>query len=52
MRKATVSPFDLNLPNIDTVLFDAPTGARLAGAGSSTHAPRFLLLYERSRSEP
>ncbi len=55
MRKATVSPFDLNLPNIDTVLFDAPTGARLAGAGSSTHAPRFLLLYgslrERSYSK-
>lgn len=55
MRKATVSPFDLNLPNIDTVLFDAPTGARLAGAGSSTPAPRFLLLYgslrERSYSK-
>ena len=36
---------DLSLPNIDTMLFDTPTGARLAGAGTSRHAPRFLLLY-------
>ena len=43
------------LPNIDVSLFDRPTGARLAGAGSSTHAPRFLMLYgslrERSYSK-
>ena len=36
-------------------LFDAPTSARFAGAGASTHAPRFLLLYgslrERSYSQ-
>ena len=36
-------------------LFDAPTSARFAGAGTSTHAPRFLLLYgslrERSYSQ-
>lgn len=45
---------DLSLPNIDATLFDAPTGARLSGAGTSSHAPRFLLLYgslrERSYS--
>ena len=45
MRKAAVSLLDLSLPNVDTALFDAPTGTRLAGAGASTHAPRFLLLY-------
>ena len=46
---------DPSLPNVDTALFDVPTGARLAGAGMSTHAPRFLLLYgslrERSYSK-
>lgn len=45
---------DLSLPNIDATLFDTPTGARLSGAGTSGHAPRFLLLYgslrERSYS--
>jgi arsenical resistance protein ArsH len=48
-------PTDDELPNLDPTLFDRPTGARLAGAGSSTHAPRFLLLYgslrERSYSK-
>lgn len=48
-------PVDLGLPNIDPALFDAPAGARLAGVGASTHAPRFLLLYgslrERSYSK-
>ena len=43
------------LPNVDLTLFDTPTGARLASAGSSTHAPRFLMLYgslrERSYSK-
>jgi arsenic resistance protein ArsH len=43
------------LPNIDPALFAVPTGDRLAGAGRSTHAPRFLLLYgslrERSYSK-
>ncbi len=46
---------NLSLPHIDPALFDRPTGARLAGAGASTHAPRFLLLYgslrERSYSK-
>ena len=55
MRKVAMSLLDLSLPNIDTVLFDTPTGARLAGAGTSTQAPRFLLLYgslrERSYSK-
>ena len=50
-----VSLLDLSLPNVDTAMFDSPTGARLAGAGTSTHAPRFLLLYgslrERSYSK-
>lgn len=48
------SPLDLTLPNIDATLFDTPTGVRLSGAGTSGHAPRFLLLYgslrERSYS--
>jgi arsenical resistance protein ArsH len=43
------------LPNLDAGLFDRPTGARLAGAGRSSHAPRFLMLYgslrERSYSK-
>ena len=46
---------DSGLPHIDPDLFDRPTGARLSGAGTSTHAPRFLLLYgslrERSYSK-
>jgi len=54
MRRAAVSDAD-DLPNVDAALFDRPTGARLAGAGRSTHAPRFLLLYgslrERSYSK-
>ena len=50
-----MSLLDPSLPNVDTTLFDKPTGARLAGAGESSHAPRFLLLYgslrERSYSK-
>ena len=46
---------DSGLPHVDPDLFDRPTGARLSGAGTSTHAPRFLLLYgslrERSYSK-
>ncbi len=46
---------DETLPNIDPDQFDRPTGARLAGAGLSKHAPRFLMLYgslrERSYSK-
>ena len=48
-------PADQTLPNIDQNLFDHPTGARFAGTGASTHAPRFLMLYgslrERSYSK-
>jgi len=46
---------DPQLPNVDPALFDHPTGERFAGAGASTHAPRFLMLYgslrERSYSK-
>jgi arsenic resistance protein ArsH len=45
---------DPSLPNVDRALFDRPDGSRLAGAGSTSHLPRFLLLYgslrERSYS--
>ena len=55
MREAAVSLPDLTLPNVDATLFDTPTGAHLNGAGASSHAPRFLLLYgslrERSYSK-
>ena len=44
-----------DLPNIDPALFARPTGTQLRGAGTSTHAPRFLMLYgslrERSYSK-
>ena len=50
-----MSLLDLSLPNVDATLFSAPAGARLNGAGTSSHAPRFLLLYgslrERSYSK-
>ena len=48
-------PTEDSLPNVAPDLFDRPTGARLAGVGHSTHAPRFLMLYgslrERSYSK-
>lgn len=44
-----MSPADVDLqsalPNIDVDLFDRLAGACLAGAGPSTHAPRFLMLH-------
>jgi arsenic resistance protein ArsH len=50
-----VSSAEDSLPNVDPALFDCPDGARLTGAGTSTHAPRFLMLYgslrERSYSK-
>jgi arsenical resistance protein ArsH len=50
-----VSDFDGNLPHVDGGAFALPTAARLAGVGTSTHAPRFLMLYgslrERSYSK-
>jgi arsenical resistance protein ArsH len=55
MNNSPMSLHDLSLPNLDQALFEQPTGARFAGAGTSTHAPRFLLLYgslrERSYSK-
>jgi arsenic resistance protein ArsH len=49
-----VSSGEDSLPNLDPALFDRPSGARFSGAGTSTHAPRFLMLYgslrERSYS--
>ena len=45
---------DDSLPNVEPALFDRPAGSRFATAGTSAHAPRFLLLYgsvrERSYS--
>ena len=50
-----MSLLDLSLPHVDGASFDAPIGERLAGVGTSAHAPRFLLLYgslrERSYSK-
>ena len=40
-----VSELDESLPNLDEGAFARPTAARLAGVGSSTHPPRFLMLY-------
>jgi arsenic resistance protein ArsH len=54
-RRASVSPIDTSLPNIDFDLFAQPTAAHLERVGASTHAPRILLLYgslrERSYSK-
>jgi arsenic resistance protein ArsH len=54
MRRDSVSVTTLNLPNIDSALFDRPTLDRLVSRTPSGHAPRFLLLYgslrERSYS--
>jgi len=50
-----VSILDLSLPNVDTALLDPPTGGCFASTGTSSHAPRFLMLYgslrERSYSK-
>ena len=45
-----MSRLDLGLPNVDLALFDRPIGAGFAGAATSTHAPRFLLLYGSLRA--
>lgn len=43
-----------DMPNLDNELFVAPTASQFASVATSTHAPRFLLLYgslrERSYS--
>jgi arsenic resistance protein ArsH len=50
-----VSSAENSLPNLDPTLLDRPSGARFAAAGTSTHPPRFLMLYgslrERSYSK-
>ena len=50
-----MSLVDLSLSNVDSALFNPTSGARFAGAGTSSHAPRYLLLYgslrERSYSK-
>jgi arsenical resistance protein ArsH len=48
--EAVVSLPDLSLPHVDRSCFVLPTGARFAGAGASSHAPRFLLLYGSLRA--
>ena len=45
MRKAAVSESRIDLPNIDTALFQQPDAQRLMAPERATHAPRFLLLY-------
>ena len=50
-----MNPAEESLPNIEPAHFDRPSGARFAGAGTSNHPPRFLMLYgslrERSYSK-
>jgi arsenic resistance protein ArsH len=54
-RKAGVSQLLPDLPNVAPDLFQPPHNARFAQVATSTHAPRFLLLYgslrERSFSK-
>jgi arsenic resistance protein ArsH len=54
MQSNSPTAADDGMPNVELPLFDVPTGARFAGVGHSTHAPRFLILYgslrERSYS--
>lgn len=45
MLKAGVAPSFPELPNIDPEVFRRPGVEQLARVGSSTHAPRILLLY-------
>lgn len=45
MRRAIVSHTLSDLPNIDPALFQAPTAADFWQLGTSTHRPRFVLLY-------
>ena len=40
-----MSPSHPDLPNIVATLFRCPAAAQFAKVGSSTHAPRILLLY-------
>lgn len=50
-----MSLLDSSLPNVDPDQFARPEGRRFEGVGTSTHAPRVLLLYgslrERSYSK-
>ncbi|GAA5236255.1 arsenical resistance protein ArsH [Verticiella sediminum] len=40
-----MSEFCLDVPNIDSAVFQQPDTERLLMSGRATHAPRFLLLY-------
>lgn len=40
-----------DLPNIDAALFRRPDNAEFLGVGTSTHAPRILLLYGSLREK-
>jgi len=50
-RKANVSQKLPDLPNVDSELFVAPIATQFAAASTSTHAPRFLLLYGSLREK-
>jgi arsenic resistance protein ArsH len=51
MRRAVVSLEIAHLlPNVDADLIDIPSPTRFASIGSSTHPPRFLLLYGSLRT--
>ena len=41
-----------NLPNLTKDLFVVPARSDFAGVTTSTHAPRFLLLYGALRPRP
>lgn len=51
---SSIATLATELPNLDGAAFERPSKERLAGVGTSMHAPRFLLLYgslrERSYS--
>lgn len=50
-RKANVSQKLLDLPNVDGELFTVPTALQFSTVATSTHAPRFLLLYGSLREK-
>ncbi|WP_139971025.1 arsenical resistance protein ArsH [Herbaspirillum seropedicae] len=45
MRRASVSHQVSDVPNVDPAQFQVPTAADFSKIGTSTHPPRFLLLY-------
>lgn len=42
---SSIVELEAELPNLDGEAFELPSNERLAGAATSTHAPRLLLLY-------